>query len=68
MRDEIYQMWFKFARWWVPVSMFLIFITPEYGGGLFNPIQKGSVAVGLSALFFLISLIIIAIQYFRTRI
>lgn len=66
MRDEIYQTWFRFARWAVPLSMFLILITPEYSGGLFNPIQKGSVSFALTTLFFLISLLIILTQYFRS--
>lgn len=66
-RDSVYQAWFRFARWWVPLSMLLILITPEYGGGLFNPIEKGSVAFVSSAFFFLISLVIIAWKYFSTR-
>jgi hypothetical protein len=67
MSDQIYRTWFKFARWSVPLSMFLILITPEYGGGLFNPIQKGSVAFALTILFFVISLIIILIKFIRLR-
>ncbi len=67
MRDEVYRTWFKFARWYVPLSMLLILITPEYGGELFNPIQKGSVAFLLTALFFVVSLLIVAIKYFRRQ-
>ena len=66
--EEIYRSWFKFARWWIPLSMFLVLITPQYGGGLFNPIQKGSVAVATSALFVFISLVIITVKYLRTRV
>ncbi len=66
MRDEVYRTWFRFARWAIPLSMFLILITPEYGGGLFNPIQKGSVAFVLTALFFIISLAVILIKHFRS--
>ena len=66
-REEVYRTWFRFARWWVPVSMVLIFITPEYGGGLFNPIQKGSVAFITSALFVVISLVIIVWKFSSTR-
>ncbi|MDP3646097.1 MAG: hypothetical protein Q8R25_03345 [bacterium] len=67
MRDEIYQAWFRFARWYVPIAMLLILITPEYGGGLFNPVQKGSVAFVLTALFFVVSLLLIAVKHFRQR-
>src|SRR5258708_3605143 len=48
MRGDIYRTWFKTARWYVPIAMLLILITPEYGGGLFNPIQKGSVSFVLT--------------------
>src|SRR3989338_7740165 len=34
MREEVYQAWFRFLRWWIPLSMLLILVTPEYGGGL----------------------------------
>lgn len=67
MREEVYRAWFRFARWYVPIAMLLILITPEYGGGLFNPVQKGSVSFVLTALFFIISLLLIAIQYFRSK-
>src|SRR5438105_61983 len=67
MRDEIYRTWFKFARWWIPLSMVLIFITPEYGQGLFDPIVKGTVAFLTSALFVVISLGIIIVKYFTAR-
>ncbi len=45
--------------------MLLIFITPQYGGGLFNPIQKGGVAFALTALFLVISLVILGLKHFR---
>ena len=67
MRGEVYEAWFKLARWWVPISMILIFITPEYGEGLFDPIQKGSVALLTSVLFALISIGIIVWKFFSTR-
>jgi len=66
-REGIYQSWFRFARWAIPLALLIIFITPEYGGGLFNPIQKGSVAFALTALFFIISVLIILIKYFRLK-
>ena len=70
VRDEIYQSWFRFARWWIPLSMLLIFISPEYPTNLYDPIQKGSVAFVMSGAFVVISIITIAIKYFslkRTR-
>ena len=64
-REEVYQAWFRFLRWWIPLSVLLILVTPEYGGGLINPVSKGTVAVFLSALFVLISMIIITYKYWR---
>ena len=65
MREEVYVAWFKFVRWWVPSSMFLILISPEYGGGLFNPIEKGSVAFATSVIFCVVSLLIIGVKLLR---
>lgn len=66
MRDEVYRAWFKFARIWVPLSIFLILISPEYGHSLF-PIDKGRVSLTMSVLFLLISLILIVIKYFSSN-
>lgn len=64
MREEVYRAWFKFVRWSIPLSMFLIFITPEYAGGLINPFQKGGVAFMLTITFSLVSILIILIKHF----
>lgn len=37
MRDEIFHTWMRFTYWWVPISVFLILITPESHGGGFGP-------------------------------
>ena len=44
MRDEVYRAWFKFAQVWVVLSIYLVIISPEYGGGLI-PIDKGRVSL-----------------------
>lgn len=67
VRDEIYESWFRFARWWIPLSMLLIFISPEYPTGIYDPIQKGSVAFGMSAAFIVISILIIIMKYFALK-
>ena len=66
-RTEIYESWFRFARWWIPLSMILIFISPEYPQGIYDPIQKGSVALVMSVLFVAISIVIITIKYFSVK-
>jgi hypothetical protein len=71
MREEIYQSWFRFARWWTPLSMFLILIMPsDTGGGGFGPqisLGKGDVALVTSFFFVLISGILIAYKSFTLK-
>ena len=65
MREEIYRAWFKFARWWIPLSIVLIFILPEYSHDWLFPIEKGAGVFVTSALFVLISAVIIIWKYWR---
>lgn len=65
MREEVYKAWFRFARWWIPLSIALIFLSPEYSSDWILPIEKGSVALTTSILFVCISLIVIALKYWR---
>ena len=58
MRDEVFHTWLKFAYVWVPITILLVLISPEYGNNFF-PIVKGSISFFMSCLFLLISLIII---------
>jgi hypothetical protein len=67
MTEEIYTAWFKFARWWIPFSMFAIFLAPEYSSNFMSPIEKGTVALTFSALFVIISAIIVGTKYFRRK-
>lgn len=63
MRDDIYQAWLRFARVWIPLSMVLILLAPEYSGDWMFPVTKGSVAFSSSLLFVIISLILIAWEW-----
>jgi len=67
MRNEVYEAWFRFARWWIPLSMLAIFIAPEYSSDWMYRIEKGSVAFITSALFVAISTIIILTVQARGR-
>ena len=64
MKDNIFQTWFKFARIWVPLTILLVILSPEYGNSLL-PVEKGTVSFFMSALFLIISLIIIAYKSFQ---
>ena len=59
MREDEYRAWFKFARWWIPLSMILILISPEYSHDWMYRIEKGTVAFATSLLFVVISIIIV---------
>ena len=67
MREEIFRAWIKFAVWWIPLSMILILISPEYTNDLVLPIVKGTVAMATSAVFIVVSLFIIARKHFAAR-
>jgi hypothetical protein len=66
MREEVYQAWFRFVRVWIPLSVILIALAPEYGYGLL-PIDKGRVSLALTVLLLIISLFIITIKYFSLK-
>ncbi len=59
MREEIFQAWIKFAYVWVPLTLFLVFIVPEYDSSLLPIVTKGPISFFFSFLFLIISLIII---------
>jgi hypothetical protein len=65
--DYIYRAWFRFVLWWIPLSMLAILIAPKYSGNILDPIEKGTVALFFSGVFVVVSILIIAIKYFRTR-
>jgi hypothetical protein len=66
LRDEVFIRWMKFARWWVPMTMFFILIAPGVSGGL-APLDKGRVGFFFSLLFLVISLVLIAWKWFVLR-
>ena len=61
LKEEIFHSWIKFTYVWVPLSMFLVFIIPGGGGNGAFPslIDNQLIAILMSALFVIISLIMI---------
>lgn len=57
MPEVVFQSWWRFARIFTPLAMFLILITPAYTHNWMFPVVKGTVAVALSGLFVVISLV-----------
>ncbi len=59
MRDVVYESWFRFVRFAVPLSIFMVAITPTYSSDWLFPIEKGSVALATMTFFTLVSIVII---------
>src|SRR3972149_4630000 len=58
MRDEIFNAWLMFAKWWIPLTIILILLAPTTGQSLV-PIDKGRVSLLMNAIFLLVSLLIV---------
>lgn len=67
MKENVFQSWWKFARIWIPISMFAILISPSNSHNWMFPVEKGTVAFFSSALFLIISLILITIWQIKER-
>ncbi|MEK7068888.1 MAG: hypothetical protein AAB947_00735 [Patescibacteria group bacterium] len=68
MREKVFRAWLHFAYWWVPLSIVLTFLSRGGGGfGMPNVFDQEFVAFVFSALFFIVSLLIIAWKYIATR-
>ncbi len=67
-RDQIFRAWVKFAFWAFPLSILIVMIQPDGGGGYFpSLVTKEIVSWWIGILFFLTSLLIIAYKYFTLR-
>lgn len=67
LRDEVFRAWVRFAKWWVPLSMFLILITPDRSWDWMFPLQPGVTALATSGIFLVVSLLIMATAAMRFR-
>jgi len=65
LREEVFRAWLRFTYWWLPLSFVMIYLAAGSSGGSFgipNVLDQETVAFIFSALFALISLILIAIK------
>jgi hypothetical protein len=70
VREEVFRAWLHFAYWWIPTSLVLIYFAGGWSGGGFgmpNVLDQEFVSMILSALFLIISLLLIIWKYFTTR-
>ena len=66
MREEVFHSWLKFAYVWVPLTIILTLLAPEYDASLVS-ITKGVISFVMSTVFLLVSLVIIFVKYRKTR-
>lgn len=60
LKESVFRAWVNFAKWWVPLQILLVLITPESSGGYFvSIVDKQFVALILSGIFAVISLLIV---------
>ena len=67
-RKDIFETWFNFVKWAVPLSIILTVLTPETTGSAFLPFYgRGHVALATSIVFVIVSIGIIGWKYLRSR-
>lgn len=64
--EQVFRIWLKFTYVWISLSIISIFLTPESTGSIFN-LDKEFVAIILSSLFVIISLLLITITSIITH-
>ena len=66
VREKTFYSWLKFTYWWIPLSIFIIFLAPLHDGSLLT-FSKQIISLWMSGLFIFISLIIIIKKSFGLR-
>lgn len=69
VRDQIFSAWLTFAKWWIPLTIVSIIISPTDGSGAFFPAfsSKELTSIWMSGLFVSLSLILIAFKHFTLK-
>ena len=63
MRDEVFGLWSKFTYVWLPLTLILVSIAPEYMNSWLPIYEKGFVSFVMSAIYLLASCVIIVVKY-----
>lgn len=66
MKDETFKSWSIFVYAWVPITILLVLLSPEYGNSLL-PVEKGTVSFFMSILFVIVSVFIITYKHFSLK-
>lgn len=67
MKEAVYLTWYNFVKWWIPLSLLAIIISPRYSHDWMFPIDKGRVAFSTTVIFALVSLILIGYKSYKLR-
>lgn len=67
LKDRVFLAWLKFSSIWIPLQVILSLLTPRYGGAGIISIDRGAVSFVLSALYLIISLVLIAYKSWKLR-
>lgn len=69
LRKETFRVWLKVSKFLVPISFFLIFITPRYStqSMIFTFSDRLYVTIALGTLFVLVSIITVLVVTLRSR-
>ena len=70
LKEGVYLSWKKFALWYIPIVAIILLISPQSGGGGFNPgygFDQESLTFFFSGLFAVISLILITYKSIKLR-
>ena len=66
--EAVFRTWLWFAGFWIPLTIFVSLLTPEYGGVGIVSIDRGAVSFFLSLIYLVISIIIILTKIYTTRV
>jgi len=61
LRDEVFQIWMRFSRWWIPMTIFLTIITPS-GNGLYAGVGGEITAMFLGGIYTFVSAFLIIVK------
>src|SRR3990167_8345875 len=69
VRDEVFSTWLKFAKWWLPLSLVLIILSPTDGSSAFFPalFSKELTSMWMGGLFVAISLLLIGVKSLQLK-
>lgn len=69
-RDEVFRSWFRFTKYFIPIALVLILISPNSSGGFlvgFGGPDKEETTYWMTLIFSLVSIILITVKYFRRK-